>query len=105
MSGHLRSCFAAFVLLAGLSTPASSNPFDFLFKTAPEDATAPAPARAETAPARAEDECLPRPGKSTTDSQYWVYRLDGHRKCWYQVDREVAARKLAHHRAAKRLVA
>jgi hypothetical protein len=105
MSGHLRSCFAAFVLLTGFSTsPASSNPFDFLFKAAPEEAAAPTPARAEAAPARAEDECLPHPGKST-DGQYWVYRLDGHRKCWHQVDREVAARKLLHHRAAPRLAA
>jgi hypothetical protein len=105
MSGHLRSCFATFVLLTAFSTsPASSNPFDFLFKTAPEEAAAPSATRAEATPARAEDECLPRPGKST-DGQYWVYRLDGHRKCWHQVDREVAARKLLHHRAATPLVA
>jgi len=107
MSGHLRSCFAAFVLLAGLSTsPASSNPFDFLFpgNAAPEEATA--PARAETEPARAEEQCLSHPGKSATDGQRWVYRLDGHRKCWFQVAKEVATeRKLVHHRAAKRLAA
>ena len=36
MSGHLRFCFAAFVLLAGLSaSPASSNPFADLFNAAP----------------------------------------------------------------------
>ncbi len=106
MSGHLRSCFAVVVLFVGFSTsPASSNPFDFLFKPAPDEAAAPTPARAETTPARAEDECLPRPGKSTSDGQYWVYRLDGHRKCWHQVDREVAARRLVHHHAAKRIVA
>jgi hypothetical protein len=78
MSGHLRFCFAAFVLLAGLSTSrASSNPFAdlFNFNVAP---------RAATAPASEERECLPRPGKSTADGQHWVYRLDGRRKCWFQ---------------------
>ena len=61
MSGHLRSCFAACVLLAGLSTsPASSNPFDFLFNAAPAEATA---------PRAAEEECMPHPGKST-DGQH-----------------------------------
>ena len=97
MSGHLRSCFAACVLLAGLSTsPASSNPFDFLFNAAPAEATAPAPA---------EEECVPHPGKST-DGQRWVYRFDGHRKCWFQVADEVATvKKPVHHRAAKQRVA
>ena len=97
MSGHLRSCFAACVLLAGLSTsPASSNPFDFLFNAAPAEATAPRPA---------EEECLPHPGKST-DGQHWVYRFDGHRKCWFQVADEVAtAKKAVRHRAAKQRVA
>src|SRR6516165_2565402 len=97
MSRHLRSCFAACVLLAGLSTsPASSSPFDFLFNAAPAEATAPRPA---------EEECLPHPGKST-DGQHWVYRFDGHRKCWFQVADEVAtAKKAVHHRAAKQRVA
>jgi hypothetical protein len=96
MSGHLRCCFVAFVLLAGLSTsPASSNPFDFLFNATPEQAAAPAPA---------EEECLSHPGKSTTDGQHWVYRFDGHRKCWFQVAKEVApGKKLVHHRVAKQL--
>jgi hypothetical protein len=99
MSGHLRFCFAAFVLLAGLSTsPASSNPLDFLFNAAPEEPT--------PAPARAEDECLSHPGKSATDGQRWVYRLDGHRKCWFQVAKEIATeRKPVHHRTARQLVA
>jgi len=97
MSGHLLSCFAACVLLAGLSTsPASSNPFDFLFNAAPAEATATAPAK---------EECLPHPGKST-DGQHWVYRFDGHRKCWFQVADEVATvKKPVHHRAAKQRVA
>jgi hypothetical protein len=102
MSGHLRFFFAAFVLLAGLSTsPAFSNPLDFLFNAAaPEEAT-PAPA-----PARVEDECLAHPGKSATDGQRWVYHLDGHRKCWFQVAKDVATeKKPAHHRAARQLVA
>jgi hypothetical protein len=97
MSGHLRFCFVAFVLLLSTS-PASSNPFDFLFNAAPEEAT--------PAPARAEEECLPRPGKSATDGQHWVYRLDGHRKCWFQVAKEAATeKKPVHHRAARQLVA
>jgi hypothetical protein len=99
MSGHLRfSAALAVVLVAGLSTsPASSNPFDFLFNAAPE----PAPA-----PARAEEECLPHPGKSTADGQRWVYRLDGNRKCWLQVAKEVAtAKKVVRPRAVKQLVA
>ena len=95
MSGHSRFCFAAFVLLTGLtSSPASSNPLaDFFnFNAAPQQATAPAAAEAE---------CLPRPGKSTADGQHWVYRLDGHRKCWFQVDEETAVKKQVRRRAAK----
>jgi len=101
MSGHLRFCFAAFVLLAALPTsPASSNPFTDLFSTAPAQAAAPA------APAAAEEECLPRPGKSTTTGQRWVYRFDGHRKCWFQTAQGIAtAKKQVRHGAAKPLVA
>ncbi|KRR18181.1 hypothetical protein CQ14_24970 [Bradyrhizobium lablabi] len=95
MSGHLRFCFAAFVFLASLSTsPASSNSFADFFNLAPRQATAPAPAEAE-------EECLSRPGKSTTAGQHWVYRFDGHRKCWFQTDEAVAAKQQARHRAAK----
>jgi hypothetical protein len=106
MSGHLRLCFAAVVLLAGFSTsPASSNPFDFLFKTAPEEAAAPAPAAPAAAASPAEEECLQRPGKSTTDGR-WVYRLDGGRKCWFQAAKETApAKKVVHRHAAKQRVA
>jgi hypothetical protein len=101
MSGHLRFCFAAFVLLAALSaSPASSNPFTDLFGTAPAQAAAPA------APAAAEEECLPRPGKSTTAGQRWVYRFDGHRKCWFQTAQGIAtAKKQVRHGAAKPPVA
>jgi hypothetical protein len=97
MSGHLRFCFSVF-LLAGLSTsPASSYPFDALFNSAPAEATAPAPA---------EEECLPQPGKSTDDGQHWVYRFDGHRKCWFQAAEEIATvKKPVRHHAAKKHVA
>jgi hypothetical protein len=94
MSGYLRFCFAAFVALAGLPTsPASSNPFADFFNAAPRQATAPAPA---------EEECLPRPGKSTTAGQHWVYRLDGRRKCWFQAAEGIATgKKPVRQRAAK----
>jgi hypothetical protein len=110
MSGHLRFrfCFVAF-LLVGLSTsPASSNPFDALFNSAPApaEATAPAPAEATapapTAPAPAEDGCLPQPGKSTAEGQHWVYRYDGHRKCWFQAAETAVVKKSAHHAARPR---
>ena len=104
MSGHLRFCFAAFLLLAGFSTsPASSNPIAALFNTAPGDATAPAPGNA-TAPAIGEQGCLRQPGKAT-NGQHWVYRLDGPRKCWFQVaERSATVKKLVHDYAAKQRV-
>lgn len=80
MSGHLRFCFAAFVLVAGLPTSsASSNPFSGFFNASP--ATASAPSSAEVA----EVKCLSRPGRSTADGQRWVYRVEGRRRCWFQV--------------------
>jgi hypothetical protein len=96
MSGHLRFCLAAF-LFAGLSTsPACSYPFDALFNSAPAEATAPA-----------EELCLPQPGKSTADGQHWVYRFDGHRKCWFQAAEEIATVKkpVSHHTAKKHVAA
>ncbi|MDH2347609.1 hypothetical protein [Bradyrhizobium sp. SSUT77] len=98
MSGHLRFCFGAFVLLAGLSTaPASSNPFADFFNVAPQTATA---------TASVERECLRRPGKLTADGQHWVYRLDGQRKCWFLAAEGIATvKKPAHHHAAKDRVA
>lgn len=93
MSGHWRLCIAAFPVLAGLSiSPASSNPLTDLFNIAPKEAAAPAPAQAE---------CVPQPGKSTAPGQHWVYRLDGHRKCWFQADEAQIAVKHIHHRVAK----
>ncbi len=89
MSGHLRFFFAAF-LLSGLSTsPASSNPFDALFNAPLAQATAPAPAA---------EECLPQPGRSTANGQHWVYRFDGHRKCWFQAAEGIATVKKPVHR-------
>lgn len=98
MSGHLRFCFSACLLLVGLSTsPASSNPFTDLFNASPGQATAPAPAA---------EECLPQPGKSTAEGQHWVYRFDGRRKCWFQAAEGAATLKRPiHHHAAKRRVA
>ena len=101
MSGHLRFCFAVFFLLTALLTsPASSNPLTDFFSPAPAQAAAPA------TPAAAEEECLPRPGKSTPAGQRWVYRFDGHRKCWFQTAQGIATvKKQVRHSAAKPLVA
>jgi hypothetical protein len=46
-----------------------------------------------------------RPGKSTTAGQRWVYRYDGHRKCWFQAAEETAVKKQVRYRAAKPRVA
>ena len=96
MSGHWRFCVAAFLLFAGLSTsPVSSNPLTDLFNFAPKEAAAPAPAQ---------EECVLQPGKSTAPGQHWVYRHDGHRKCWFQTDEAtVSTKKQIHHHAAKQL--
>ena len=94
MSRRLRFRFTAFVLLAILSTsPASSNPFSDLFNVA---------AQTPITPASPEKECLLRPGQSTVDGQHWVYRLDGHRKCWFQAAEGTAmSKKRIQHHAAK----
>ena len=98
MSGHWRFCIAAFVLLTGLPTsPASANPIADLFNAATRQTTAPAPA---------EEECLPRPGKSAAAGQRWVYRSEGGRKCWFQAAEGTATvKKQVRHRAAKSRVA
>ena len=98
MSGHLRFSFVAFLLAGFLTSPASSNPFDALFGAAPAEATAPAPA---------EEQCLAQPGKSTEDGKHWIYRFDGHRKCWFLAAEGAAAVKnpVHHHHAAKQHVA
>ncbi|WP_156947058.1 hypothetical protein [Bradyrhizobium sp. WSM3983] len=98
MSGHLRFWFVAIVLLAGLSTSsASSNSLSEFFNAGP--ATAAAPASAEV-------ECSTRPGKSTADGQHWVYRVEGQRRCWFQVaEGTETVKKLVQHRDAKHRVA
>ncbi|WP_247517189.1 hypothetical protein [Bradyrhizobium sp. 190] len=44
---------------------------------------------------------MPRPGKSTAAGQRWVYRFDGHRKCWFEAAEETAVKKQVRYRAAK----
>jgi hypothetical protein len=99
VSSHLRPAFAAFLVVAGFSTPASSNAFTDLFSPAA------APEEQAAAAAPAKEECLPQPGRSTAQGQRWVYRYDGHRKCWFQAAEETAlAKKPARHLAARRSV-
>ena len=45
------------------------------------------------------------PGKSTAAGQRWVYRLEGHRKCWFQAAEETAVKKQVRYRAATPRVA
>jgi hypothetical protein len=100
MSGHMRFGFAAFLAVAGFSTPAASNALTDLFSPSP------APEAASPAPAPAQDDCLPRPGEQTAAGQHWVYRYDGHRKCWFQAAEDSAvAKKPARRRAARHSVA
>jgi len=101
MSGPLRFRFASALILAALSTsPAFANPFEALFNRAPEEPPAPAPANDSD-----NEECLSQPGKPA-DGQHWVYRLDGHRRCWFLVPEGTATlRQRVHHRAAKRRLA
>lgn len=74
MSGYLRLCFVSLVLVETLSMgPASANPLADIFNTAAPQPTVISP----------QAECLARPGNSTPDSQHWVYRMDGHHKCWF----------------------
>ncbi len=48
---------------------------------------------------------MPQPGKSTADGQHWVYRFDGHRKCWFQAAEGTVTKKPVHHHAAKHVAA
>ena len=94
MSGHWRFCVAAFLFFAGLSiSPASSNPLTDLLNSAPKEAAAPASAEAA---------CVQQPGKSTAPGQHWVYRLDGHRKCWFQANEAQVSVRLIHRHTVKR---
>ncbi|MDA9475062.1 hypothetical protein XI03_11235 [Bradyrhizobium sp. CCBAU 65884] len=93
MSGYLRLCFVSLVLVEILSTaPASSNPLADIFNTA-------APQPAVTSPPQAE--CSGRPGNSTPDGQHWVYRMDGHRKCWFLTEGTAKVKKTVRRRAVK----
>ncbi|RXG83840.1 hypothetical protein [Bradyrhizobium zhanjiangense] len=93
MSGYLRFCFAGLVFVGTLSSaPASSNPLADIFNTA-------APQPAVTSPPQAE--CLGRPGNSTPDGQHWVYRMDGHRKCWFLTEGTAKVKKTVRRRVAK----
>jgi hypothetical protein len=99
MSSHWRCWGSAFLLFAGFSvTPAFSDPLTDLtdlFSPSTKEAAAPAPTQ---------EECLLQPGKSTP-GQHWVYRLEGHRKCWFQTDEaNVSTKKQAHHHAEKQPV-
>lgn len=101
MSSHWRCWGSAFLLFAGVSiTPAFSNPLTDLtdlFSPSTKEAAPPAPAQ---------EECVLQPGQSTAPGQHWVYRLDGHRRCWFQTDEaSVSTKKQVHHHAAKQPVA
>lgn len=96
MSGHLRVYFAPLVLVGGLSgTPACASPFSDLFNIAP---------REPAASSSAQPECLPRPGNSPGPGDHWVYRRDGHRKCWFLAEGIATVRKPIHARVANRAV-
>jgi hypothetical protein len=100
MSGHVRFGFAAFLLVAGFTTPAASNVLTDLFSPSP------APEAATAAPAPAPEQCLRQPGPATSGG-HWVYRYDGHRKCWFQVEAgaAVAKRPSRSHVARRRITA
>jgi hypothetical protein len=101
MSGHLRFGFAACLVAAGVSTPAVANVITDFFSPRP----APEAAAAAPAPAPAPEECLRQPGPAAA-GQHWVYRFDGHRKCWFQAAEDSAlAKKPARRHVARRSVA
>lgn len=93
MSGYLRMCFVSLALIETLSTgPASSNPLADIFNTAAPQPTVTSPSQAE---------CLGRPGNSTLDSLHWVYRMDGHHKCWFLTEGVAKVKKTVRRRVAK----
>ncbi len=96
MSGHLRCYFASLVLLGGLAaTPALSSPFTDLFNPAPREPAASPSARPE---------CLAQPGNPPGAGQRWVYRREGHSKCWFLAEGVATAREPGHRRIANRTV-
>ena len=81
--------------LAQYDQALKQNPplFEALFNRAPEEPPVPAPANDSD-----NEECLSQPGKPA-DGQHWVYRLDGHRRCWFLVPEGTATlRQRVHHR-------
>ncbi|MBM7485190.1 MULTISPECIES: hypothetical protein [Bradyrhizobium] len=93
MSGQLRICFAGFVLAGGLwTTPSLSNPLAELLNTT---------SRQDAATSSAQAECLPRPDRTTADGTHWVYRFDGHRKCWFLTEGIAKVKKTVRHRGAQ----
>lgn len=92
MSGYLRMCFVSLVLVETLSLgPASPNPLGDIFNTAAAQPTVTSPPQPE---------CLGRPGNSPPNSQHWVYRMDGHHKCWFLTE-GVKVKKIVRRRLAK----
>lgn len=95
MSGYLRFCAAGLVLLGGLSaTPAFADPFADFFNTAPREPAATASPQAE---------CLPQPGNSSGEGLHWVYRRNGHRKCWFRAEDRATVQKPVHRRVINRV--
>jgi hypothetical protein len=93
MSGQPRICFAGFVLAGGLwTTPSLSSPLAELFNTT---------SRQDAATSSAQAECLPRPGNTTADGAHWVYRFDGHRRCWFLTEGIAKAKKTVRHRGTQ----
>lgn len=93
MSGYLRMYFVSLVLVETLSTgPASSNSLADIFNTTAPQATVTSPPQAE---------CLGRPGDSTPESQHWVYRMDGHHKCWFLTEGVAKVKKTVRRRVAQ----
>lgn len=92
MSGYLRLCLVSLVLVETVSMgPASANPLGDIFNTAAPQPTVISP----------QAECLGRPGNSTPDSQHWVYRMDGHRKCWFLTEGVAKVKKTVRRRVPK----
>ncbi|MFB6452093.1 hypothetical protein [Bradyrhizobium tunisiense] len=92
MSGYLRLSFVSLVLVTLSTGPASANPLADMFSTAAPQPTVTSPPQAE---------CLGRPGSSTPDSQHWVYRMDGHHKCWFLTEGVAKVKKTVRRRVAK----
>ena len=96
MSGHLQVCLPGIVVLLAISiSQAYGNPVaDFLgFNANSQQAATTTAARPE---------CLAVPG-TPTEGLRWVYRRDGHRKCWFQAD-EQSVKKQVRRRIAKSLL-